>query len=107
MNQYSGYNEALTHQQPAASNIRDFPSHVRIPTPPALVALFILCALPGVVGAVLAIIGLVNDRDVALLLMGAYLVLTTLGLYLLVVLPLFAIIQAVHQTIRFRGDRRG
>ncbi|WP_152030994.1 hypothetical protein [Agromyces aureus] len=101
--------QPITAERPAMTNssgpapvaARTNP-HVRIPTPPALVALFILCAIPGVIGAVLAVVGLVYDRDTVLLLLGAQLVLATLGLYFFLVLPLVAIIQAIHQTIRFR-----
>lgn len=107
MNQFLAQTETQSHQL-ASPGVRSKVSTLgRIPTPPALIALYVLCALPGLVGAVLALVSLMNDRDVMMLLTSMYLVLATLGLYLLLVLPLVAIIQAIHQTIRFGHDRRG
>ncbi|GAA1938888.1 hypothetical protein [Agromyces allii] len=94
---------AVPTPAPSPANTR-VSSNTRIPTPPALIALFVLSAIPGLVGATFAVVGLVNDRDVLLLSIGANLVLTTLGLYFLLVLPLVAIIQAIHQTITFRRN---
>lgn len=104
MSNFSGYEAAVGHQTTPASAPRPATQRAHIPTPSALVALYILCAVPGLVGGTLAVIGLINGNDVSLLLNGAYLVLTTLGLYFFLVLPLVAVIQAIHQTIRLRQN---
>ncbi|MFF2271745.1 hypothetical protein ACFVTX_05710 [Agromyces sp. NPDC058136] len=104
MSSFPGYETTVTHQSAPVSGSREAAQPQRIPTPPALVALYILSAVPGLVGAALAIVGLINGSDVTLLLTGVYLVLATFGLYFFLVLPLVAIIQAIHQTIRLRRN---
>lgn len=104
MSSFPGYEPAVTHQPAPATGFREAAQPQRIPTPPALVALYILCAVPGLVGAALAVVGMFNGSDLTLLLTGMYLVLATLALYFFLVLPLVAIIQAIHQTIRLRRN---
>ncbi|UOE42866.1 hypothetical protein [Agromyces larvae] len=54
----------------------------------------------------LALIGMVNDRDTVLMHIGVYCVVVTFSLYLLLILPLVAIIQAIHQNAYFGVDTK-